>query len=234
MIPRIAHQTARSSKLSAEERKLQARLRSTLEGWEYQFWDDARNESLVAEHFPEYLAQYRAIEKGVVKADIARCMYLSVHGGFYFDTDYLLYKPISSATLDHTCVLPISRGQVGGPNSFRLGNAVMGSEPGHPFWRAFLEHIFTGGRAQGISEGEIEAVTGPEGLTEFFMDHRDRFSDIYLPPRRQFHPQVSMSGLKVDRGTDTIGGHLCWGSWRSKSGLGAAKMLVARKMRLAI
>ncbi|MBD4908564.1 hypothetical protein GUF77_02925, partial [Xanthomonas citri pv. citri] len=64
------------------------------------------------------------------------------YGGFYFDTDYKLLRTLGADVLAQQCVLPIEEGAPGN-EQFKIGNAVFGSEAGHPFWRAFIEHIFT-------------------------------------------------------------------------------------------
>src|SRR5580692_3326018 len=107
MIPKIIHQTTPTKTLSWEERRMIRRMRSVLSDWEYRLWDDADNERLVVRHFPRYLSRYRSIQRGVVRADIARCMYLYVFGGFYFDTDYKIIAPIDAQTMSAPCVLPI-------------------------------------------------------------------------------------------------------------------------------
>ena len=77
-----------------------SRMRSILKDWDYAFWDDFDNDRLVAQYFPQFIERFRNIERGVVRADIARCMYLYIHGGFYFDTDYKILAPIADDIFD--------------------------------------------------------------------------------------------------------------------------------------
>jgi mannosyltransferase OCH1-like enzyme len=154
-------------------------------------------------------------------------MYLAAFGGWYFDTDYRVLKPIDDAMLMHACVLPISRSSA---EVFRLGNAVMGSVPRHPFWGDFLEEIFAESELTEILEDRVEKITGPEGLTDFFLKNRSQYSDVFLPERSIFHPQLTMSGLSWDKSPATVGVHLCWGSWRSKGPLGRIRAVTVRKI----
>jgi mannosyltransferase OCH1-like enzyme len=225
MIPKIIHQTSRA--LTREESRLIFRMRRHLSDWSYRYWSDVENDAMVAEHFPEYLESYRSIQRGVIKADIARCMYVSVFGGFYFDTDYKMIRQIGDALLKHRCVLPISRE---GAEGFRLGNAVFGSEPGYPFWTDFLAHIFAEERLSVLPESEIEKITGPEGLTDFFLSRRDQYPDVVLPAREIFHPPLTRGGLSFLGNEDTIGAHLCWGSWRTKPLAGKLRVLAVRNL----
>ena len=223
MIPKIIHQT--SKHLTSEENRLTRRTRALLPGWEYRLWSDEENKLLVERKFPQYASAFKSIRRGVVKADIARYMYMWVYGGFYFDTDYRLYTCIDEEMLSPSCVLPISRES---GSQFRLGNAVFGSEPGHPFWAHFLGHIFTNVELSDVAESRIEETTGPEGLTAFYLDHASAYGDIFLPGRDVFHPEHIYCGLSVRKNASTIGAHLCWGSWRTKGPLGKVRAIAVR------
>lgn len=225
MIPRIIHQTAR--KLSPEEFRLAHRMRALLPGWEYRVWSDEDNEALVRDRFPQHLSSFRSIKRGVVKADIARYIYMFAFGGFYFDTDYKLLHAIDQSLLEHSCVLPISRNS---GSVFRLGNAVLGSEPNHPFWLALISGIFGETELSDLAESKVEKATGPEGLTSFYLATREHFPDIFLPPREVFHPPITHMGLAFQKNATTVGAHLCWGSWRTKGLLGSLRRVAVRKI----
>jgi mannosyltransferase OCH1-like enzyme len=225
MIPRIIHQTSRG--LTPEEVRLAHRMRTLLPTWEYRIWNDQENETLVREQFPQHLSTFRSIKRGVVKADIARYMYMFAHGGFYFDTDYKLLHPIDERMLAHSCVLPISRNS---DSLFRLGNAVFGSEPNHPFWKDFVERIFSHVQLSDLAEADVEKTTGPDGLTNFYLERSVLYSDVFLPPREVFHPPTSHLGFSFQRGTATVGVHLCWGSWRKKSPFRSLGRVAIRKL----
>lgn len=232
MIPRIIHQTAPTSNLTWEERALRRRISRLLPDWDARLWTDKDNRQIVAAHFPQHLRAYDAIMRGVVKADIARLVYMHVFGGFYLDTDYKLLRPFDDELRSCTCILPIERGELGN-SSFRLGNAVFASEAAHPFWRDFINFIFesnipnakSGALAAGPAIDHVVAVAGPLALTRFYVAHRARYSGITLPEIIEFHPnQIN----KRDR--STYGIHLCWGSWRGKKSVKWLKNQVRRKL----
>lgn len=233
MIPKIIHQCMLSNfnqplkTLTAEERRLCRRMRRIMPDWEYRFWTDATVDSLVQEIFPEHLTTFRAIKRAVVKADIARYMYLFAFGGFYFDIDYKMLRPIDEALLSHSCVLPLS---CSSESSFRIGNAVMGSEPGHPFWADLIEHIFSTSELRDLAERKVEQTTGPDGLTAFFSSRRHLYRDTYLPDRPIFHPIHTHAGFLSKTEPRTIGIHLSWGSWRTKNPLKAMVRFTRRKV----
>ena len=237
MIPTIIHQTAKSA-LSWEENQLCRRLRRMLPGWEYRLWNDHENESLIASHFPHHLALYRSIRKGVVRADIARYAYLAVHGGFYFDTDYKLLRPIGEDMRRNACVLgieehPYTKTDGEGREThlgLKFGNAGMGSAAGYPLWRDFIDHIFSQSALDNLTEDEIVPRTGPRGLSNFYLGNRERYPEVQPYPQRVFYPVLRYGNLWQDSDATTIGVHLSWGSWRNKSGTLRMRNFLRRKL----
>jgi mannosyltransferase OCH1-like enzyme len=193
-------------------------------------WDDRDNLDLLERHLPQFSARFKNIQRGIVKADIARCLYMHAFGGLYMDTDYKLLRSISDELLHNECILPASRDADPKSSGFRIGNAVLASEPGHKFWEYFLTDIFSNSNLENLPEGLVERVTGPEGLTTSYLRHREFHSCIYIPDKRFFHPRITWKGLSYDRHSRAYGAHLCWGSWRSKRLLPKVKMLFARKL----
>ncbi|MCC5086419.1 glycosyltransferase family 32 protein [Xanthomonas campestris] len=229
-IPRIFHLTSPTTALSWEERRIVARLQRTLSGWTCKHWDDTANSALMHRAFPHLAARFDAIRFGVMKADIARYAYMHVDGGFYFDTDYKLLAALGPALLEQPCVLPIEEGALGQPN-FKLGNAVFGSEAGHPFWASLIEHIFVAHLPERLTDHrQIPMVSGPRGLTNFYLSRDGRFQGIHCPARDAFHPDRTWFGLGHRGGQIAVGSHLCWASWRGKSTRRAITNYLRRKL----
>lgn len=227
MIPKIIHQTARSKRLSWEERMLRKQAMKLMPDYEFRFYDDQDNRAIVAKYFPEYLSKYDRINKGVAKADIMRLIYMYLWGGYYCDTDYRwLSSPERYSTEKHICVLPISRGE--GNDIKRLGNAVFGSEPQVEFWKDFIDHLFLNVELSKLKENRIEKVTGPEGLTDFFLANKEKYPYITLPPRNVFHPLNK--GFSAITDSSSIGIHYCWSSWRSGTFIKKLRHLIKRKI----
>ena len=233
MIPKIIHQCMLPNlgevcrPLSAEELRLGSHMRRVMPDWEYRLWNQTEVDALVQEHFPQYHPIFGRIRRAVVRADICRYMYLFVHGGFYFDLDYKLIRPINEQILSHSCVLPISRGA---GSSFTLGNAVMGSERFHPFWTEFIKGIFSTNDLANLPEQMVEEVTGPKGITNFYLANVNKYEDIYLPERSMFHPPHRFGGFSSQKSPETFGVHLSWGSWRTKNPLAKMKRILHRKL----
>jgi hypothetical protein len=230
VIPKLLHQTAPTKTLTPEELRLQRRLARIMPDWQICLWDDDDNSRLMHEHFPTLAAKYDSIKTGVVRADIARYMYLYVFGGLYLDTDYKVLRPFEERWLTYPCVLPASRSHDYASADFLVCNSVMAAEPGYPLFADFIHFLMGKIDFDGVAENQIEKTSGPEGLTLFLVANRDRYSNVATPERRYFHPLITMKGFSFDRTHPSFGAHLCWGSWRSKSWWRAIKALLVRKV----
>lgn len=231
MIPKIIHQTARSADLSWEERQMTRRLRRILRGWDYHFWDDDANAALMRAHFPHHYDRYAAIRFGVAKSDIARYAYLHIHGGWYFDTDYKLLRSIDDTMLGERCVVPLEHGNGQVRSAMQLGNAVMGSEAGNDFWTGLIDFIFAERHPEAIVDrADIIAATGPRAMSDYYRIHHDRHSDLLLPKKNVFQPDIALFALRTSATRDTYGIHLHWGSWRGRNPFVAARIMLRRKL----
>lgn len=207
--------------------------------WTFSFYDDHQNLQIVREAFPEHVDAYQKIRRGVVQADIARCVYLYHLGGWYFDTDYRLLRSFDEPSyfvegeparspLEFSLVLPVSG--VPGRDQHLVCNSIMASEKGHPFWKAFIDHLFATQGIDALVEGKVEATTGPLGLSRFYLDRKEEYPDILLPAKRFFHPRITLGGYWSDAGRECYGIHWCWGSWRSKGLVRKVKNYTTRKV----
>lgn len=230
MIPKIIHQTAKTCDISWEERILVKKLKKILPEWEYMFWDDTKNDDLVKREFPQYWDKFNSISKGVAKADIARLMFLYTYGGFYFDTDFKILKPIPSWMLKNDQLLMISREG----EDFKLGNAILASAPKGDFFGGFIDHIFNSDELNKLKENRVELVTGPEALTAYYIMNKELYKDIILIDRPIFNPPVLNHGLNIKCTKDTVGVHLCWGSWRSAGFVKAVYIYLKRKIQAVL
>jgi mannosyltransferase OCH1-like enzyme len=245
MISKIIHQTAPSKSLTTEEQRVLRLNKRLLPGWDFRFYDDTDNERVMAETFPEFAEAFRGIRRGVVQADIIRCVYLYQYGGWYLDTDYRLLRPLegmvinseycsgrrSGAEVDlmeQSLILPVSG--TPGRDQHLVCNSILASEKGHLFWAAFIESLFSDSNLAFLDEHAVEGLTGPLGLSRFFLANREKFPEICLPLKRYFHPKITTWGFSYEKHSETYGVHWCWGSWRSKGALRKVKNYLTRKI----
>ena len=114
-------------------------------------------EEFVARHVPWFLPAWRRLDEFVMRLDVARYMWLYVHGGVYADLDVQATNDMTPWLLDADVVLPSSYGsheklkgcwrhtryhhRTQGRCGVHVGNWWMASKPGHPLWLEMLTYV---------------------------------------------------------------------------------------------
>lgn len=100
MIPKIVHQTWRSSELPVLFRKIQTHNTEKMSNFEFKLWSHSPGapdiDIFIEKEYPELYEIYKKTKYGVQKADIARLAILHKFGGVYFDLDILCLKNIDN------------------------------------------------------------------------------------------------------------------------------------------
>jgi mannosyltransferase OCH1-like enzyme len=181
----------------------------------------------------------------VVQADIIRCVYLYQYGGWYLDTDYRLLRPLEGMVInseyssignsgdevdlmEQSLILPVSG--TPGRDQHVVCNSILASEKGHPLWAEFIKQLFSNANLSSLDEHAVEGLTGPLGLSRFYLANKTRFSDVCLPDKHYFHPRITKWGFCYEKHPENFGVHWCWGSWRSKRFHRKIKNLLTRKV----
>ena len=160
-IPKIIHQTFKSSSLPALTRWHISKFRKNNPEYDYEFYDDERVESFLSKEFePEVLNAYKKIQIGAAKADFFRYAVLLIKGGVYLDIDsYINGKLSDFIKKDDTAIISKERN----PEHYVQWALVF--EPNHPFMVKTLELVL-----QNISENrfpnDVHKMTGPGVYTE--------------------------------------------------------------------
>ena len=215
MIPQIIHLTTKNGKLNGDETIIFKKNRKIFHNWEFRIYGDKENQIIIEQYFPEFLKQYNSIKKGVMKADIIRCLYLYLYGGIYIDTDYQFFKMIPNEWLNAKCVIPTEHFKENGTPF--LGNCIFFSEKGYSFWYDFVKNLFDNIDIINTREEEIIGCTGPGGITQFYLSNKNKYPELQYTPKILFHPLIVNHQLGIKKTQETIGAHYCFGSWRGKS-----------------
>lgn len=128
-IPKIIHQTFKTSKLPLITRWHIAGFRRKNPDYVYEFYDDKRIEAFLSEEFGEdILSLYQRINIGAAKADFFRYAVLYKKGGVYLDIDSGINGRLDNFILpgDKAVVSP-----EGNPDMFVQWALIY--EPHHPF-----------------------------------------------------------------------------------------------------
>jgi len=193
---------------------------SQMPDWQYRLWSDEDNVELVKRVLPEHVEDFANLPANVARTDVARCLYMYVHGGIYFDTDYRFFRAVDDTFLRHRCVLGVESplfvadGTNGTGAGYKVGNAFLASEPGLELWRLFVVSVFDRLRS---GERDVLYLGGPHALSIFLKAHPEIEREVSILPGHVLFPNFRLGKLTVEKRPDTIGAHLCWGGWRNKS-----------------
>lgn len=159
-IPKIIHQTFKSSKLPLLTRWYISGFRRKNPEYTYEFYDDARIDTFLKNEFgPEVFAAYKKINIGAAKADFFRYAVLYKKGGIYVDIDSGInsklddfIKPGDEAVITRE-----------GDQSLFAQWALIYS-PGHPFLEKTMEIVMENIR-QNKYPHDVHKMTGPFAYT---------------------------------------------------------------------
>lgn len=219
MIPKIIHLTTKTGNLSRKEEDLLNANKKIIGDFEIKIYSDEDNLKFMTEYFPEFLGAYNKINKGVVKADVVRYLYLYQFGGIYCDTDYMFLKKIPTGILAQKCVIPSE--WIRDDGEYSLGQCIMMSEPKVGIFYDFIKHKLANVPESFNNENDILNYCGPAGLTNFFYDNVDKYNYVGMTNPFDFNPRCNYLDKMGNRGysvmKESIGIHLCFGSWRMET-----------------
>jgi len=174
-VPRLIHQTWRTSLIRADQEREVASMAAKAPGWTYVFWSDEDSRLLVQTLFPDFLATYDSYGHNVERSDAARYLFLEAFGGLYADLDVeLLRSPVKLADAKRWVICPEPPAHrlegVHEPDAFGHAgqslvylNAIMMSRRRHPIWPSVRARM----KAE-VARGTQDTLrlTGPMMLTE--------------------------------------------------------------------
>ena len=154
-VPHTIHQSWKT----CEPLPAQARLRSSCAAlhprWDLVLWDDSANRLLIAEHYPDFVSWYDALNLSIYRADAVRLFYLHRYGGVYLDLDFACLRPLSRVVHSQANTFYVGRQHdptdEAAPRPWRRGagpleqvaNAFMAAPPRHAFTSYLLRRVRT-------------------------------------------------------------------------------------------
>jgi mannosyltransferase OCH1-like enzyme len=188
-IPRILHQTWKTTSLPPAFQRWQATWLRLHPDWEYRFYTDEDCRSFMAEHYAPYLPMYDGLDAQIKRVDMVRYFLLHHFGGVYADMDFEALKPMDDFLADADVVIgvePQSHWEKvranGLPFNALLCNAWMASVPGHPLW----QHLYELAPALQYTQHPV-TTTGPYLLTAAYESFPDK-AGIRIAPASVLYP----------------------------------------------
>ena len=160
-IPKIIHQTFKSSKLPLITRWHISRFRKKNPAYTYEFYDDARIDTfLLAEFGEEVFSLYKKLNIGAAKADFFRYAVLYKKGGIYIDIDSGINGSLDDfIQTDDAAIIT----REGDPSLFAQWALIF--SPRHPFLEKTLELVMENIR-QNKYPHDVHQMTGPTVYTQ--------------------------------------------------------------------
>lgn len=172
-IPKIIHQTFKTSQLPLLTRWHISRFRKKNPEYAYEFYDDARIDSFLLQEFgTEVLSAYKRINIGAAKADFFRYAVLYKKGGIYVDIDSGINSQLDSfIKADDMAIIT----REGDPTLFAQWALIY--SPGHPFLKKTMEMVLENIR-QNKYPHDVHQMTGPTVYTKAINESLKNNPDI--------------------------------------------------------
>jgi hypothetical protein len=194
MIPKVLHRIWVGGPMPAKYQRFEADWRRLHPGWEFKTWGDG--DLLWLQNRELFDNAERFVPKDAVgqfRADVARYEILSRFGGVYVDCDV---EP-------KRCFDPLLgvEGFAGWEEQERfVGNTVLGSAPGNPFFAEMVRAVVDSSKA---NVGRAATwLSGPRVVTRVYNDNRNLQKHLTVYPQKYFFP-YSYTDLR--RGPDPAG-----------------------------
>jgi mannosyltransferase OCH1-like enzyme len=223
IIPKILHQTWRSSDLPTQFRQWSSAWRALHPKWEYRFYDDAAVYRIVADRAPQWLGTFNALPHAVQRMDLFRYIIIYLDGGLYVDIDTIPFLPNDQLLAGSSCVLGIEfslkkseRSALGYP--WQLANFIFAAAPAHPFMLQLIEQIARNGGKSCNGEDDVENTTGPRMLTRLAFElPASRRGRILVLPQIVWNAPAWACYLRIGPLAQRVHvRHAGVGSWRTK------------------
>ena len=174
LIPKIIHQQWNTYDIPLGSKSLVESVVKHHPDWEYWFWTEKDRNCYVETKHPELLRVWKRYARIISHADVMR--YIMVHdfGGFYFDLDNRVIKPIDvwrylgPAFLHHTAYENVFFWY-----GFEIPNIAMstiGSRPKHPFFKQLINGTALECLYKQIP-WDVPATTGPLFLSIMYRNY---------------------------------------------------------------
>ena len=212
--------------------------------FEYIFFDDIEIKKFIDKQNEAIKKIIKNFRYEIQKYDLIRYLIIHNYGGFYFDSDFLLYENLYSL-LRYECVFPIERIAINNylinklDMIWDLGNYAFGATPGHPFIGKIIENCINATKEPVWLEEMLKSVpwiyrkdsyvlstTGPFLVTKTYAENKDLHNSVKI-----LFPQNRFDRKEWNR-FGQYGTHLMSMTWKEKKN--KLQRMIWRRYRLLI
>lgn len=231
MIPKIIHQIweGKNDPLPDFFKEFAITWKENHPDWKYEFWDGAKMDSFVQEHFPDFCDIYYSYPHNVQRWDAIRYLILYKIGGLYVDFDYESVEPIDEILQNDTCYFASEPKEHTAifKKEFYFNNALMASEPEHPFFKIIIDRLKTIGTPVATDNKMMDVLntTGPLMLTDLYEKYENKNEITLVSPelvspwsKQEVDKYLAGDGYFDEKILEkkmrkAVAIHYFWGSW---------------------
>jgi len=163
-IPKIIHQTFKSSKLPLLTRWHISRFRKKNPEYTYEFYDDERIDAFLQKEFgQEVFHLYKKLNIGAAKADFFRYAVLYKKGGIYVDIDSGINSHLDDFIQPDDVAIITKEGD---PSLFAQWALIY--SPHHPFLEKTMDMVMDNIRLNKYPH-DVHQMTGPKAYTQAIL-----------------------------------------------------------------
>lgn len=183
-IPKIIHQTWKTSELPVPLNRLAETWKTFLPDWEYILWTDEMNRDFVARYFPDFLEKYDRYPQNIQRADAIRYLLLKKYGGLYVDLDFECLENIEFLIeqADFTAGKEPHYHAKRFEMPYIICNAFMASTPENDFINFVCDRLVNHPLTEVNLPIDILNSTGPFLLTHAYQAYQDKTQIRILEP----------------------------------------------------
>ena len=187
-VPKIVHQTWKSTLLPSPYREWRDECIKLNPGWDFKLWTDEDNRELVKLHYPFFISVYDSYDLNIKRIDAARYFMLHRFGGVYMDLDMTCLQPFGKAfdqpytfyaaeQFSRKSNLRLFRNR----HLTRVANAFMATPANHSVLTTILVEL-----PAAAKERHVLKATGPRFLTTIINRNSNNSNVLILPLEKVF------------------------------------------------
>ncbi len=175
-IPKIIHQTWKTTDLPYNFKIWSDNLKNDHPDWKYILWTDEDNRNLIKNYYPWFLKTYDEYDVNIKRVDAARYFYLYHYGGVYIDMDMTSLKKLDNLIENNNYKLIFGYQLRDKYKRGSIANAFMVSTPKHTFIKSLIDNL------EKTKNKHVLMATGPSFLTYHIKEYDGNDIKIYEMP----------------------------------------------------
>ena len=209
MIPKIIHQTWKTSDIPDQWKEATKSCKQYNKDYKYILWTHAKMDQFVKKNFPEFYNTYKSYTYHIQRCDAFRFLVLNKYGGIYMDLDIECKKSLNKL-LNYDVVLANSANV-----KTIFTNGFFMSVPKHPFLKYCIDHLKENKDNYSLLGKHFHVMysTGPLFLTDM-VNRFGKIKNIHILSNKEFSGDCTICNENECKG-GTYFKHIMGNSWHN-------------------